>query len=740
MEPGYNIEHYTLIEPIGQGGQAIVWSANDERLKRMVAIKMIKPRSEGSPDSTVPGDEVAQRFADEARIIADLEHPAILPIYTFGNDGGVLYIVMRYMAGGTLTRRVQNGPFDLRDTIRLATPLADALDLAHHRKIIHRDIKSENILLDARSNAYLSDFGLSVTLGDTTSPGAGTLAYMSPEQLMGDPINERSDLYAFAMLMYEMLVGHLPSINGQPWNIQQVMAAAQLPIPEPMSIAVADVLRRALALEPGQRHASANEIITALVAVEAASITPANVVPAEQIAPSTDPAVLALRKAQSLFDTALDDWADGAGRFRFYAEDFKFVEAYFVDHEFWHLTLEDATRRLMLRAALEHGHAVQTWWDALTDPAERRAIALQTLGSELATARDRALTYLAGLPESDPPAIPTHVAALLRAEPDPSVRRTGIAVLASRGSSAPDWQPFAFSESIDLTLAALATDDPDPILATQAAEALARLQAGKAVEQIGHQASAGHSGAQRALADIRRLAPNLPTGIPAQARRRAWATVSVRQLFAPGLLGRYLAAAVGFALGWGIVQYVQYKGRDLLPLQAVGNAAASGVLYSLLVALGVLLAAEPANRLRVWTKPSRIGLSWLLGMALTLMAFLVLRRFYYFNTDPPDAVWMLLASAAFAGGFSISSGLTRNISLRAIGGTFGILLGIYFSWQWYSNGNAADPLIYFGQDSQALILSLVIAVSTGVLSFLPEIAAQLLRKSTQQSNTVDRNA
>src|SRR5258708_25269816 len=103
-------------------------------------------------------------------------------------------------AGGWLKRLVQSGPMEPAQVIKLRRPLADALDLANQRKIIHRDIKSANVLLDARNNLYLADFGLSVTVGETHQPGAGTLAYMSPEQMMGDELDHRSDLYAFGIL------------------------------------------------------------------------------------------------------------------------------------------------------------------------------------------------------------------------------------------------------------------------------------------------------------------------------------------------------------------------------------------------------------------------------------------------------------------------------------------------------------------------------------------------------------
>src|SRR5258708_20995966 len=132
-----------------------------------------------------------------------------------------------------------------------------------------------------------------------------------------------------------------------------------------------------------------------------------------------------------------------------------------------------------------------------------------------------------------------------------------------------------------------------------------------------------------------------------------------------------------------------------MPLQAAGNAAASGVLYSLLIALSVVFTAEPARRLQAWTRPARIAVSWVLGTALCLFAFLVLRRFYYFNNDPPDLLWMLIPSAIFPAGFAIASGLTGRAGIRSAAGAVGILIGIYFSLSNYASGHAQDPLIYF---------------------------------------------
>jgi serine/threonine protein kinase len=233
----------------------------------------------------------------------------------------------------------------------LIQPLANALDLAHQSQIIHRDIKSANILLDARHNPYLADFGLSMTIGDKNSlAGVGTLAYMSPEQMMGEPLDHRSDLYAFGVLIYEVLAGQLPKVNDQPWNLQQTMTQAPLPAAPDMPSAVVEVLRRATALDPADRYNSATEITAALRATLAPTGAPVEAAPL-----ITDPALLALKEANDLFDKAQERWSDGAGRFRLEAGDFKYIDSFYSAPGDWEIHLDDVARRLMLRAALEHG-------------------------------------------------------------------------------------------------------------------------------------------------------------------------------------------------------------------------------------------------------------------------------------------------------------------------------------------------------------------------------------------------
>jgi len=173
---------YELHEVIGKGGMATVYRAHQPSMDRDVAIKIISPELAAEP-------EFAERFEREARIIARLQHPHILPVFDFGREGETIYLVMRLMEGGNLAHELRGGALPIKRAIDLTRQIASALDYAHLRGIVHRDLKPTNVLLDNLGNAYLTDFGIAKMLsgGPTTgltATGAvmGTPTYMAPEQ------------------------------------------------------------------------------------------------------------------------------------------------------------------------------------------------------------------------------------------------------------------------------------------------------------------------------------------------------------------------------------------------------------------------------------------------------------------------------------------------------------------------------------------------------------------------------
>lgn len=227
LSAGQQINQYILKERIGTGGMGIVWSAEQISMQRLVAIKFL-PDVESNP-------ETEARFEREVKMISQLEHPHILPVYAYGQEFGAPYIVMRYMPGGTVIDRLNKRDLTLKLALDIIAQIAGALDYAHDQEIIHRDVKPSNIFLDEQSYAYLADFGLAKSMsGDydltRTDDGiSGTPDYMSPEQVRGIKLDGRADIYSLGVIGFQLLTGRLPYMGKSPMDT--VMMHINAPIP-----------------------------------------------------------------------------------------------------------------------------------------------------------------------------------------------------------------------------------------------------------------------------------------------------------------------------------------------------------------------------------------------------------------------------------------------------------------------------------------------------------------------------
>jgi tRNA A-37 threonylcarbamoyl transferase component Bud32 len=262
---GATLGPYRITEQIGRGGMATVFKAYHPATDRMVAVKVL-------PEQLADDPMFLQRFEREAHVVASLQHVHILPVFDYGQERGITYLVMPYIQTGTLKEYLHNGLPVLEETVRLFCQIAEAVDYAHRKNIIHRDLKPANVLLDDSGNALLTDFGLTrMAEGSTALTGTGVIgtpAYMSPEQGQGDSIDTRSDIYSLGIMLYEMTVGDVPFSADTPVAVIFKHISQPLPLPHTLQPGIPEsverVILKALAKAPQDRYDTAGEMAAAL--------------------------------------------------------------------------------------------------------------------------------------------------------------------------------------------------------------------------------------------------------------------------------------------------------------------------------------------------------------------------------------------------------------------------------------------------------------------------------------------
>jgi serine/threonine protein kinase len=300
---GTTIGHYRIVEKIGEGGMGVVYRAHDERLDRDVAVKVL-------PKDVAQTRDRLDRFEREARAVAKLDHPNILAIHNFGTDEGIAYAVMELLEGESLRELISKGRLTVGKAVEYSRAITAGLAAAHDKGIIHRDLKPENIFLTEDGRIKILDFGLAKLMlpeeGLTTetptgtldtAPGGliGTIAYMAPEQVDGQPANAQSDIFALGVVLYEMLTGQRP-FRGT--TSASTAAAILKEDPEPISSAasgvpptLAGVVSKCLEKRPQDRFSSAHDLSLTLGAIDAAAVSP---VPGRSVIGKRWPHILAV--------------------------------------------------------------------------------------------------------------------------------------------------------------------------------------------------------------------------------------------------------------------------------------------------------------------------------------------------------------------------------------------------------------------------------------------------------------
>src|SRR6266478_2466938 len=285
LQPEHTIGHYKIVEKIGEGGMGEVYKAEDLKLGRQVAIKFLPPG--GTQD-----DKARERFLREARSASALNHPNIVTIHAIEEIDDLKFIVMENVEGESLKAMVAKGPLDLMQVLQLGSQISDALEAAHNINLIHRDIKSANILITPRGQAKVLDFGLAkivqtlpseidkeapTMVAELTDKGQilGTISYMSPEQTRGESLDTRTDIFSLGVVLYEAATGRLPFTGPSMLSIMHEIAASHPPLPStikselPLEFDL--IIEHALAKEKERRYLSASEMAEALRGLRASA-------------------------------------------------------------------------------------------------------------------------------------------------------------------------------------------------------------------------------------------------------------------------------------------------------------------------------------------------------------------------------------------------------------------------------------------------------------------------------------
>lgn len=273
---------YRIVKELGKGTMGVVYQAHDPQIDRTVAVKVLRP-------DRLTSQAFVDRFLKEARAIGRLSHPHIVTIFDAGEDQGTIYIAMEYLEGEPFNEVIRSGRLTVDQCVEIARQIAATLDYAHRRGIVHRDIKPSNIILTKDNQVKLTDFGIArieeSAAGQQTQAGEilGTPLYMSPEQVMGQPVDGRSDLFSLGVILYEMIVGRRP-FSGN--NLAAIFRAITQDAPEPPSSAdpflpnpLSDLILKSLAKQPDERFQTGAQMAQALQAAVPQATAPADPAP-----------------------------------------------------------------------------------------------------------------------------------------------------------------------------------------------------------------------------------------------------------------------------------------------------------------------------------------------------------------------------------------------------------------------------------------------------------------------------
>jgi serine/threonine protein kinase len=721
LSPDGTFRQYQLLEQIGVGGQAVVWSALDKSRNRVLAVKFNKIL-DSDPDKA---EEIGIEYKLDR--LVNLHHAHILPLYEYGSEERVRFLVGPYIPGGTLAARIKTAPLSFDDTLRYGAEIASALDYLQKQGVIHRDLKSSNILLDLSDHTYLADFGLARFISTSTlafHTGHGTPPYASPEQVSSKEITSKSDIFSFGILLFEMFTGQLPWNGKRQLGIEQLHSEQELPDPREyvtgLPPLITDVLRRVTSVNPDLRPRSATEVMKMLYYVFN--------IPAEPVRAEVEHDEPAARNkdAEELLKHALTQWESTNGKFNLGLTKFALI-----DSEGMKINT-DIFNRFMLSQALTYGYHDDQWWSTVSNPRERLMVSSALLGRDNEAITGRVLEHLtsdldilsstSGLPKS----LGTSLLAIGTQTNDPILRQkilAGLRILLRPGNA---WKDPPVDPNQIKRLGELALEDSE--FGDTAAELIGHLRSPSAVKVVLKHSDEGRK--IDALLLIQQIAGSLPSLVPNPVRFRLSLERNLQRLTQRpiNLIGAYMMTFLGAALGVGLQVYLTINVPDFLDIARITTSLERGLIIGSVFGLGIFLTRVLTERFHTSNTFLRVLLGTIVGGLVMNIALLIFHVLYV--KTPPTGILITLGCAMTALTFAVG-GLIRSRLIKMFLSSVSILVAILGTWLIHVN-LASSPVEltpmfrydYLWPFTQVLFTALGVSLLIGIFGNLINLSVR----------------